>query len=326
MDSCALVPDEVLVNRWTTHGIHPASRLCEWNRIASSTFTPLNIDATSRENFNAVLETMQLRSTTIAHIQTQGSTVQHTDLLIAKHAQDPAFLLHYQVSGFSTNRQWGRDAILGPGDCTLVDSTRPYSLEFDDQTEFIVCRFSAEDVKRHLSSPEDCVSMPISGKVGATRTLRRLLDAIWEEGQSGGQTDEEWLSGTTDAVLSLLALAISSGCPNQRSSNTIFRMARDYIIESYTEPETCVSDLAAALAVSPRSLQKAFAQQGTTPVQYLQDIRIDKAKKLLEAGRHSVTDVCMSVGFSDLTHFGRVFRKRVGVSPSHFKRAIAELA
>ncbi|SEF87132.1 AraC family transcriptional regulator [Paenibacillus sp. UNC499MF] len=65
---------------------------------------------------------------------------------------------------------------------------------------------------------------------------------------------------------------------------------------------------------------KVFKKQfGVTFRDYLIEQRIGEAKKLLVKG-HSVTDACYAVGYGDMTHFGRIFRKKVGVSPSDYRK------
>lgn len=56
---------------------------------------------------------------------------------------------------------------------------------------------------------------------------------------------------------------------------------------------------------------------GKTPHQYLQSVRIEKAKELLKAGK-TVSEACFSVGFQSGTTFSGLFRKSVGESPSNF--------
>ncbi|MEK6795499.1 MAG: AraC family transcriptional regulator [Spirochaetota bacterium] len=62
---------------------------------------------------------------------------------------------------------------------------------------------------------------------------------------------------------------------------------------------------------------------GKTFVQHLTDLRLEHAKKLLTSASLSVTEVCFDSGFNDLSHFERIFRRNVGVSPRQFQRAHA---
>ncbi|HTR03933.1 MAG TPA: AraC family transcriptional regulator [Thermoanaerobaculia bacterium] len=59
---------------------------------------------------------------------------------------------------------------------------------------------------------------------------------------------------------------------------------------------------------------------GSTPHQLRIEARLDRAKRLLAAGELSVTDVCMEVGFSSLGSFSELFTRRIGQSPSAFRR------
>ncbi|MDQ2863970.1 MAG: AraC family transcriptional regulator [Bacteroidota bacterium] len=56
---------------------------------------------------------------------------------------------------------------------------------------------------------------------------------------------------------------------------------------------------------------------GKTPYQYLTSVRIDHAILLFQKNK-SVSEVCFSVGFEDLSSFSELFKKNVGVSPSDF--------
>jgi AraC-like DNA-binding protein len=58
---------------------------------------------------------------------------------------------------------------------------------------------------------------------------------------------------------------------------------------------------------------------GRTPHQYLTHVRVEKAKEKLELGA-SVTDTCFAVGFDSLGSFTRLFKSRVGVTPSEYQR------
>jgi AraC-like DNA-binding protein len=59
---------------------------------------------------------------------------------------------------------------------------------------------------------------------------------------------------------------------------------------------------------------------GATPHQLRIQTRLDQAKLLLASGGHSVTDVCMEVGFSSLGSFSALFARRIGITPSGYRR------
>jgi AraC-like DNA-binding protein len=82
-----------------------------------------------------------------------------------------------------------------------------------------------------------------------------------------------------------------------------------------------IKDVASEAGISPFHLIRQFeALFGQTPHQFRIQTRLDRAKLLLARGNHSVTDVCMEVGFSSLGSFSDLFTRRVGESPSVYQR------
>ena len=80
-------------------------------------------------------------------------------------------------------------------------------------------------------------------------------------------------------------------------------------------------DLARAVAVSDRTLDRRFrAAIGKTPLGYLQAVRLESARALLESGDMSVQWVAAQVGYSDASSFSRLFRQGVGLSPGAYRR------
>jgi len=96
--------------------------------------------------------------------------------------------------------------------------------------------------------------------------------------------------------------------------------ARDMLREMDDEPLT-IDAVAREAAVSPFHFIRQFqALFGETPHQYRIRARLERAKELLASSDYSVTDVCMEVGFSSLGSFSDLFARRVGVSPSMYRR------
>jgi len=93
---------------------------------------------------------------------------------------------------------------------------------------------------------------------------------------------------------------------------------------SLTEiPETplSVAEVAREARISPFHFIRQFdAVFGQTPHQLRIEARLQRAKRLLAMGELSVTDVCMEVGFSSLGSFSDLFTRRVGETPSSFRR------
>jgi AraC-like DNA-binding protein len=98
--------------------------------------------------------------------------------------------------------------------------------------------------------------------------------------------------------------------------------ARELLREVH-DPAPSIEDLAREVQISPFHFIRQFeAVFGVTPHQFRIQSRLDLAKQLLAAGDHSVTDVCMAVGFSSLGSFSTLFTQRIGEPPSAYRRRV----
>jgi AraC-like DNA-binding protein len=97
--------------------------------------------------------------------------------------------------------------------------------------------------------------------------------------------------------------------------------ARDYLHSCYDEPLT-VARVARVAALSPYHFQRLFKEVfGATPMQFLQQRRLQVARALLLTTDCDITSICMSVGFSSLGSFSWLFRRRFGRSPRELRRS-----
>ena len=109
------------------------------------------------------------------------------------------------------------------------------------------------------------------------------------------------------------------GEPCILSTHPAVRKAID-LIERQHEESLSVQQLADAVGVSRFHFSRLFRQAiGKSPYQYLLEVRLDSAHTYLRSGLYTVTEVATAVGFSDLSRFGRMFRRRFGCSPSRLR-------
>lgn len=95
--------------------------------------------------------------------------------------------------------------------------------------------------------------------------------------------------------------------------------AQNYI-EEHIDEKISFEKLATELAVSRRNFDRRFIKAtGNTPVEYLQRVKVEAAKKELERGRKTVFEVMNDVGYTDDKAFREVFKKVTGLSPLDYK-------
>lgn len=107
--------------------------------------------------------------------------------------------------------------------------------------------------------------------------------------------------------------------PETTHGDSMVERAQDWLQKNMGRDVTMLH-LARAMAVSDRTLLRRFgAATGQTPLGYLQSVRLQAARALLEAGDMTVQSIAAQVGYSDVSSFSRLFRKAVGTSPGAYR-------
>lgn len=97
------------------------------------------------------------------------------------------------------------------------------------------------------------------------------------------------------------------------------KKAQEFIETNYRE-KTTVDQLAYMYAISRRSFERRFKKAtNNTVVEYIQRVKIEAAKKELEASRKNVTEVMYEVGYTDTKAFRTTFKKITGLSPLEYR-------
>ena len=88
----------------------------------------------------------------------------------------------------------------------------------------------------------------------------------------------------------------------------------------YLEPKT-VEELAKASGRSLSTFHRDFKEIfNETPHRWIINKRLEYAYDLLQNNTKKISEICLEVGFQDLTHFGKVFKKKYGVTPSEMQK------
>ena len=101
---------------------------------------------------------------------------------------------------------------------------------------------------------------------------------------------------------------------------------QDYIEKKYEERIT-IEDLANLLHVGRRTFERRFKEAtNNTPIEYLQRVRMEAAKKHFEISRKNVADVMYDVGYTDTKAFRDIFKKITGLTPIEYRNKFAKVA
>jgi transcriptional regulator GlxA family with amidase domain len=110
---------------------------------------------------------------------------------------------------------------------------------------------------------------------------------------------------------------------NREHKDEKIRRIQDHLHEYY-DARLTVEDLARRAGMSPRNFSRRFKQAtGETPLGYLHQLRITRAKQLLETDYKSVQEICFAVGYEDVAFFRDVFKRYSGYAPKEYRQRFA---
>lgn len=105
----------------------------------------------------------------------------------------------------------------------------------------------------------------------------------------------------------------------EQQTQSVLDRAQRFIQDNYTK-DLSLEEVAESVHLNPHYFSKIFKQQvGTTFIEYVTALRIEKAKALMATGKLSLKEVCFEVGYNDPNYFSRVFKKVTGVPPSDYR-------
>lgn len=104
--------------------------------------------------------------------------------------------------------------------------------------------------------------------------------------------------------------------------NDMIVLAKRYMQDNYDNPDLTLSDVAAHVGLNEKYFSNRFTKEaGETVSSYLTGIRMQKAKEILKTTNFKVYEIAEMVGYHNVEHFNRVFKKECQVSPTKFRKA-----
>lgn len=318
-----------MIEHFSTRQVQPSQRLDYWNELVGATFAGLTVD-TDAISLNADMRVWDIGDITLVRPRSNDDR-QKSRLSTAKIARRndgvqkggaPKLVAHILQSGESQLVHRGQEMTLRPGDLVLCHSDDYYRFDIDARHEVLVMEMDRTLADRAMHHLDDSIGCVISGSLAPTRMLHRFLLSLWSEGETS-------LGALSTASYAQVLLAMLSTCVNegvrQESNPTethtvLLTRAKRLIAARFSDTDMCANLMATELGVSVRGLQMATAKVGTTPLNLLNEARLDHAAMELRAMlTKPITAIAFECGFSDSGYFARRFQERFGMTPSVYR-------
>ena len=123
------------------------------------------------------------------------------------------------------------------------------------------------------------------------------------------------------SVYKIYASALRSKYKSYSKASAKTAEAIKYILQNYTEPTISVEEISASVGISQTHLRRLIkSKMNTSPIQYINHLRIEKAKNMLRNTNCMISEIASMCGFCDQYYFSREFKATVGISPTEYKK------
>ena len=315
----------------TTEVVDTRERVSYWVDMICSTYVRLDCDPIRGlvDGFNGTIEHHRLPGLELSIVRSGPQTVLRTPSAVSRDPED-CFLISAQTRGHGTVEQDGRETLMAPGEFSIYDSRRPYTLRFSEDFEEIVLKVPGETLRAAVRNVEALTATKVSGSSGPGRILHGMLQSLRGD---LGELPPSSSAAVGDSLVSLVAAGLGTLYGPQRVEASALKTyhlerIRMYIEERLHVPSLTIESVAHQLGMSVSHLHRLFASESHSPAQYLWNRRLERcARDLLDhrLATRPVSDIGFRWGFNDAAHFSRAFRERYGYPPREWRqRAIAE--
>ncbi|HYF30998.1 MAG TPA: helix-turn-helix domain-containing protein [Chitinophagaceae bacterium] len=108
-------------------------------------------------------------------------------------------------------------------------------------------------------------------------------------------------------------------------NDAAIRDVQQFISKNYKD-KLSVKAIGERFNMSQRSFARKFKEvTGNTPLEYIQRVKVEVAKRQLEQGRHTVEEISLGVGYEDFNSFRNIFKRFTGLTPQDYKRRYSQM-
>ncbi|WP_415079509.1 helix-turn-helix domain-containing protein [Microbacterium sp.] len=299
-----------------------AHTIQEFRAAVNASFVPLEVSSLHSERFRGVIRSAVVDEVHVTSMRATDHSVQRTPELIAR-GDRPYFKISLMLSGAGLLVQDGREAVLSPGDFAVYDTSRPYSLVFDEEFRTMVLMFP----RQLLTLPSAMIAQLSAVRITGTEGLGGIASPYLAQlaanlDELHGATGSRLAHTALDLVTTVFTRELGLDEPTADPHHVLMQRIRSHIDRNLGSSSLGPASIAAAHFISTRHLHGLFQEQGMTVSTWIRTRRLEQCRRDLidpVLADRSVAAIAARWGFIDAAHFSRAFKAAYDLSPSEFR-------
>ena len=291
----------------------------------SSTFVPLHVSTSAPDRFRARLRRCSAGGVEVTELDARRHVVERTDALVQRGGA-ARLKVSVQLEGRCLLVQGERQTLLGAGDVALYDTSRPYSMAFDDDFRAVVLMFPHALLGLPPEQVREVTATRFSGAEGLGAVVVPFLAHVAEQLEHVPAPARARLTTHALDLVSTLVCAeldVRSGADARR--HALLARIHEHVEANLGDPGLTPASIAAAHHVSTRHLHALFRAEGVSVSSWIRQRRLERCRRDLTDPRLvglTVAAVGARWGFHDPAHFSRAYRAAHGEPPSRTRSTL----
>ncbi|MEU7817585.1 helix-turn-helix domain-containing protein [Pseudonocardia sp. NPDC049154] len=300
-----------------TSAVAESDRLDFWRSTVCDNFVALNVAPTGTGLVAGRVTAANVADTHLRRISSVPHTFERTERQV-RRADEDYLQIALARRGRTLVVQDGREAVIGPGEFVLYDSSRPFTFATSDSFEYSVCLHPKRDLPLSAAEMASSTAITFDGRRGVGALLPPLLSSL--DRAVGDDLPEAGQAAVARTIGDLFVALVRSRVPAGAQNLHLVR-ARAYIDDHLADPDLDPAQVAAACAISLSYLHKVFADADESVAGRIREQRLQGAWADLRRSDLPIGAVGARWGMPDPAAFSRSFRTRFGLSPREHRRS-----
>jgi AraC family transcriptional activator of tynA and feaB len=319
---------DVTAHLLTTSSVHPRDRFDYWHEMTCRAFIPYECQPHDRSAFEGQIIALPFAGLSLIISGNNGVTTWRPTLRTTQ-AKDTVYVC-IQTAGTVRISQNGSDAVLQNGDFALVDNVTANAFVSSDGSKNLVIELSRKDLEARLGRIEQWTARRVDGSIGVGALASKFVRMLPEQQPNLSEAAQTQIAHQVVDLVSLALTADDGNVPSHSSARFVSLLRLKAAVDAnLTNGCATCEELAAAAGISVRYANQLLEAEQTSLQRLLFSRRIAKCQAALADPAQShrqISDIAYSWGFGDVSHFGRLFKAMVGLTPRDFRRQCLETA
>lgn len=308
------------IHEWSTAGLPRSDTTDAWQAALTENYGEWQVSQAVGNGFTASVRNRDFNGVRVVECVCDPCTGRRLPQFIER-APEPYIGVQITKAGRERFHFGDEDISLGAGDMVIWSGSQPTEFTVMERLHKVSLVLPWADVQERLPRGSAFTGTVIDSRVGIGAVLYSHVDSLARQLEVFTENDH---AAVRRATLELLAAAMSHRVevPQRALAQRYLKQLQDHILNNLQDEHLSPTSIAAANHMSPRYVHMLFAQIGVSASAWIRTQRLERCREDLRKRAYrdsSVAEIAYAWGFTDPSHFARVFKQQYGLGPREYR-------